>query len=497
MSFRGAPLLSFRGGAEEPHGHRTGEGRAHARHAAPRAYHDAAPVTRSTTRMAKSRRTFVCDACGAEHAQWSGRCDVCGEWNTIGQLNLGPAAPRAANPEVTAVRLAEIPDDSARRLTTGMAEFDRVLGGGLVPGAVVLIGGDPGVGKSTLALRAAADMARTDAPCLYVGAEESPTQIRMRAQRLSVADRELHIYPETGVDGALAEARRLRAGLIVVDSIQTVRTDSLDSAPGTVSQVRETALRLLHFAKASGTPVFLVGHVTKEGTVAGPRTLEHMVDTVLYLEGDEFHSHRLLRSVKNRFGPTFEVAVFEMRADGLHEVSNPSAMFLAERDAAAPGSSVAVPMEGTRPLLVEIQALVAPTAYSLPRRLATGYDLNRLNMLLAVLGRRAGISLSAHDVYLNVVGGLRIREPAVDLPVALAIASSHRGIAPDPDVAAVGELGLSGELRSVPSIGQRVREAHRLGFDRCLVPAGGRSGNGVDGIIEAADIRQALDAALP
>ena len=286
--------------------------------------------------MARPRRSFVCEACGARHGQWSGRCDVCGEWNTVSRAPAEVAQLDGA-PAVQAVELAEVTGEPVDRIPTGMPEFDRVLGGGVVPGSLVLLGGDPGIGKSTLLLGAAANLAQTGGPCLYVAAEESPGQIRMRARRIGIEGRRLFIYPETQIGGALAEAERLRAGLLVVDSIQTVRSEALASAPGTVSQVRESTLRLLQYAKSSRTPAFIVGHVTKEGTVAGPRTLEHIVDTVLYLEGDEYHAHRLLRSVKNRFGPTFEVAVFEMRADGLREVSNPSAMFLAERDDTAPG----------------------------------------------------------------------------------------------------------------------------------------------------------------
>ena len=445
--------------------------------------------------MAKRRASYLCEACGSHHGQWAGRCEACGEWNSIVE-SRDPAPRRAGASTASAIELTQFDGAPGRRRSTGISELDRVLGGGLVPGSLVLLGGDPGIGKSTLVLDVAARLAASSNPCLYFAAEESPAQIHMRAQRLGLDGKALFLYPDTDVDGALAEAARLRSGLIVVDSIQTVRVDTLASAPGTVSQVREATLRLLDFAKTSGTPVFIVGHVTKEGTVAGPRTLEHMVDTVLYLEGDDYHAHRLLRSVKNRFGPTFEVAVFEMRADGLQAVANPSALFLAERDPAAPGSAVAVPMEGTRPLLVEVQALVAPTAYALPRRLANGFDVNRLNMLLAVLGRRADVSLASHDVYLNVVGGLRLREPAVDLAVALAVASSHRGVAPDRRVAAIGEIGLAGEVRSVPSTAQRVREAQRLGFDQCLIPAGAHSPEDANGTVPAPSLRHALEVVL-
>lgn len=443
--------------------------------------------------MAKAHTRFVCDSCGTHRQQWSGQCSACGEWNSIVEH---PTPSTAANvSDVVAVPLAEIEDDASSRRSTGMAEFDRVLGGGLVAGALVLIGGDPGIGKSTLVLHAAASLGTRSSPVLYVAAEESPQQVRMRANRIGVHASHIRIYPDTEIGGVLAEAQRINAGLIVVDSIQTVRAGGVTAAPGSVSQVREATLQIMQFAKSSQTPVVLVGHVTKEGTVAGPRTLEHIVDTVLYLEGDDFHSQRLLRSVKNRFGPTFEVAVFEMRGDGLQEVANPSALFLAERDARAPGSSVAVPLEGTRPLVVEIQALVAPTVYALPKRLASGFDLNRLHMILAVLGRRAGVRLGNHDVYVNVVGGLRLREPAVDLAVAIAIASSERDVPTGPQVAAVGEIGLSGELRSVPSTSQRVHEAQRLGFERCLVPRSRTPSSGSGGL-SADGLEHALKLAL-
>ena len=424
-----------------------------------------------------------------------GQCSVCGAWNSLAERRVteGPGSSRAT-PQ--AVALDQVDTSADDRLPSGMGEMDRVLGGGLVRGSLVLLAGDPGVGKSTLVLRLAAELASARRPCLYVAAEESAAQIRMRAERMGIGGDGLFVYAETAMDGALAEAERLRAGMLVVDSIQTVRADGLASAPGSVTQVRESTLRLLQYAKATHTPVLIVGHVTKEGMVAGPRLLEHIVDAVLYLEGDDHHAHRLLRSVKNRFGPTFEVAVFEMDGSGLREVTNPSAMLLAGRDATAPGSAVAVAMEGTRPLLVEIQALVAPTTYSQPRRLANGLDLNRLNMLLAVLARRADVGLSAHDVYVNVVGGLRLREPATDLAVALAVASSHSGHPLRLGAAAVGEVGLAGELRTVPSAAQRVDEAARLGFTRCVVPSGAQTNGRQTTAVPVANLRQALDAAL-
>ncbi|MBM4438213.1 MAG: DNA repair protein RadA [Actinobacteria bacterium] len=446
--------------------------------------------------MPRQPPSYICEACGARHRQWVGRCDVCTSWNSIVEAPPSPVSVGGDVPSAPAVELADVPASSGERRSTGMPEVDRVLGGGLVPGSLVLVGGDPGIGKSTLILQIAANLAAGPAPCLYLAAEESAAQIRLRAERLGIAGRALFVYPETEVEAALGEARRLRAGVIAVDSIQTVRVPALDSAPGTVSQVREAAMTLLRYAKANRTPVFVVGHVTKDGTVAGPRTLEHLVDTVLYLEGEEHYAHRLLRCVKNRFGPAYEVAVLEMRSDGLREVANPSALFLAERDAAAPGSAVAVPMEGTRPVLVEVQALVAPTSYSLPRRLASGFDPNRLNMLLAVLTRRAGLPLADHDVYVNVVGGLRLREPAADLAVALAVASSFRGIAPGVRVAAIGEVGLAGELRSVPATTQRVEEARRVGFDQCLLPVGPKGQGAALGAFAAENLMQAIEMAL-
>ncbi len=445
--------------------------------------------------MARPRRVFACSSCGAEHPQWTGQCSVCGAWNSLAERRA-PTRAASSGDAPRAIPLHEIDTSGDERVSSGMPELDRVLGGGLVRGSLVLLAGDPGVGKSTLVLRMAAELAAPDRPSLYVAAEESAAQIRMRAGRMQIGGQGLLVYAETAIEGALAEAERVRAGLLLVDSIQTVRADELPSAPGSVTQVRESTLRLLHFAKSRQTPVLIVGHVTKEGTVAGPRMLEHIVDTVLYLEGDDHYSHRLLRAVKNRFGPTFEVAVFEMHARGLREVANPSAMLLAGRDASAPGSAVAVAMEGTRPLLVEVQALVAPTTYSQPRRLANGLDLSRLHLLLAVLARRTGVALASHDVFVNVVGGLRLREPATDLAVALAVASSYRGQPLRERTAAVGEVGLAGELRSAPSAPQRIDEALRLGFTHCIVSAGSDANGRRRGAIRAANLQQALDAAL-
>ena len=351
-----------------------------------------------------------------------------------------------------------------------MLEFSHTLGGGLVPGSTVLIGGDPGIGKSTLLLQISAMLARHQGPVLYASGEESTHQIKMRAERLGAVDDNLYILAETNLDRILAYVEQMQPRAVIVDSIQSVYRDDVESSAGSIRQVRECAASLLRIAKTTQIPIFIVGHVTKAGSIAGPRVLEHMVDTVLYLEGERFHSYRLLRSVKNRFGSTNEVGVFEMDSEGLREISNPSQVFLAERLVNAAGSAIAVTLEGTRPLLVEIQALTSTTSFGLPRRTANGIDFNRLLLLAAVLSKRVGLSLSNQDIFVNVVGGLRINEPAADLCVAAAIASSFRNVPVDPYLAIVGEIGLSGELRSVTQIARRLREASKLGFKRCLVP---------------------------
>ena len=375
------------------------------------------------------------------------------------------------------IRLDQIETGNDDRLPLGIAEFARVLGGGVVPGSLVLIGGDPGIGKSTLLLQVSAGMAARG-PVLYVSGEESVGQIKNRAARLmdgaAPADR-MYLLTETDLGRVIGHIEELRPLLTVIDSIQTMQSDDIDSAAGSISQVRACAARLQATAKSSGVAIFLVGHVTKEGAIAGPRVLEHIVDTVLYLEGDSFHSYRLLRSVKNRFGPTNEVGVFEMGSAGLVEVANPSEAFLAERKADAPGSAIAITMEGTRPLLVEVQGLTSPSAFGNPRRTANGVDNNRLLLLVAVLSRRVGIQLSDQDVFVNVVGGLQVSEPAADLALASAIASSARDRAMPPDLALVGEVGLSGELRSVAQLPARLSEASRLGFREVVVPASARS----------------------
>ena len=400
----------------------------------------------------------------------------------------------------TPQRLTEISTDGLERLPLAMSEFSRVLGGGVVPGSLVLVGGEPGIGKSTLLLQTAALMSTTSGPVLYVSGEESARQIRMRADRLKIEREELFVVTETNLDTILDHVDSVQPRLLVIDSVQTTYSEALTSASGSVSQVRETATRLQALAKQTGIAVFLVGHVTKEGTIAGPKVLEHIVDTVLYLEGDLFHTYRLLRGVKNRFGATSEVGVFEMREHGLEEVLNPSEAFLAERMVNAPGSAIAVTMEGTRPLLVEVQALTSTTSFGHPRRTANGVDFNRLLLIVAVLSKRVGLHLGDQDVFANVIGGLRIDEPASDLAVAVAIASSVRDRPVAADLAFVGEVGLSGELRAVGQLPTRLKEAAKLGFRRCIVPKAirQRSESLPDGleIIQARSLHQALEVAL-
>jgi DNA repair protein RadA/Sms len=431
--------------------------------------------------MAKTRTIYVCQQCGAQQSRWMGKCPDCGTWDSLveqietkssGRGSIRESGSAGARP----VRLRDVPIGGFQRLPVYAEELSRVLGGGLVPGSVVLIGGDPGVGKSTLLTQAAAYFAANVGSALYVSAEESAQQIKLRAERLELGGDELYVYSETSLDIILQQIRDLRPGLVIVDSIQTVYLEDLTSAAGSVSQVREGALRLMQLAKELGIPVFLVGHVTKEGAIAGPRVLEHIVDVVLYLEGDRFHQYRLLRGVKNRFGSTNEVGVFEMSGDGLREVPNPSQVFLAERSAGSPGSTVAVMMEGTRPLLVEVQALTSTTGGAQPRRTTNGFDLNRMLMLGAVLTKRVGLPLFNQDVYVNIVGGLRISEPAADLAVCIAVASSYRNQRIEPDLVLVGEVGLSGELRSVSQLDRRLAEAAKLGFTRAIVPASAQLG---------------------
>ncbi len=447
---------------------------------------------------AKARAVFVCQQCGNRELKWAGRCAECGEWNslveTIEQPRKADAVRLPAGAAGAGVqRLAELAPESLERLDVPLGEIRRVLGGGLVPGSVVLIGGDPGIGKSTLLLQLAAAMCCQDRTVLYVSGEESARQIKLRAERLGVRAPELLLLAETDVDVVLDAVERQRPGMVVIDSIQTMYSASLGSAPGTVGQLRECAQQLIGLAKRTDVPVFLVGHVTKEGAIAGPRVLEHMVDAVLYLEGERFQAYRILRAVKNRYGSVDELGVFEMTDAGMAGVDSPSAVFLAERVARAPGSAVTVTLEGTRPLVVETQALVSSSFLAMPRRSANGIDAGRLALLLAVLGKRAGLALGNQDVYVNVVGGLRISEPAADLALAMAIASSVRDRPLPDDMALFGEVGLGGELRSVGSVERRIKEAESLGFRRVLLPARNAGGERL-GSIELTGARTLMDA---
>jgi DNA repair protein RadA/Sms len=457
--------------------------------------------------MAKQRSQFVCQSCGRITPAYMGKCPKCGEFGTMVEEVIAATTPASkknkragAQPLDQPRRLADVTADGFDRLSLPMAEFARVLGGGIVPGSLVLVGGDPGIGKSTLLLEVAAMVANAHGTTLYISGEESSRQIKMRADRLSLTAHDLFLVTETRLNAMLQHVEELNPQLLIVDSIQTTFTEDLTSAAGSVSQVRECASRLQELAKNRGITVFLVGHVTKEGNIAGPRVLEHIVDTVLYLEGDPFHRYRLLRSVKNRFGATSEVGVFEMVEKGMVEVPNPSEAFLAERQINAPGSAIAVTMEGTRPLLVEVQALGSATSFSNPRRTANGIEYNRLLLITAVLQKRVRLKLFDKDIFLNVIGGLQINEPAADCAVAVAIASSIKDQPVHADMAFMGEIGLSGELRMVSQIEARLKEAGKLGFKRCVVPraAKKRLTNVPDGldVLGCRTLAEAVDVAL-
>jgi DNA repair protein RadA/Sms len=439
--------------------------------------------------MAKPRIVFLCSSCGNESPRWQGQCPACGEWNTLtafhppaGASKRGPARPTANG--IQAQDLAQLPADDSQRLATGLAEFDRVLGGGLVVGSVTLIGGEPGIGKSTLLLQSAAAMS-SGQPVLYATGEESVRQVGLRAQRLGVAGAPLRLLAETSVEEVLSQAEAHAARVLVIDSIQTMATESLESAAGSVSQLRESAARLVGHAKRTGTAVLLIGHVTKEGMIAGPRVLEHMVDSVLYFESDSGSRYRVVRAVKNRFGAANEIGVFAMDEQGLREVKNPSAIFLSRHGEPVPGSIVTVAREGTRQMLIEVQALVDVSHASNPRRVAVGLDGNRIAMLLAVLHRHAGVALHGHDVFVNVVGGVRLNETAADLPVLAAALSSLEGRPLPQDLVCFGEVGLAGEIRPVPFGEERLREAAKHGFRRAVVPRANVPRKPVDGMTVA------------
>ncbi len=427
--------------------------------------------------MSRRAATYVCTACGATFPKWAGRCEACGAWNSIEEdpgLASGPGPKRATKGRAAALSDLAAEEPIPPRRASGIGELDRVLGGGLVPASAILLGGDPGIGKSTLLLQAAAAAGRAGARVVYVSGEEAAAQIRLRAGRLGLGAAPVKLAAETGLRDILAMLDQERPDLAIIDSIQTMWLDHVESAPGSVSQVRATAHELTAFAKRRGVAVILVGHVTKEGQIAGPRVVEHMVDTVLYFEGERSHQFRILRAVKNRFGPADEIGVFEMTGSGLAEVPNPSALFLSERGRAAPGSAVFAGIEGSRPVLVEIQALVAPSPLATPRRSTLGWDSGRLAMILAVLEARAGIGFAGLDVYLNVAGGLRLTEPAADLAVAGALLSARQDIALPMDAVLFGEISLSGALRPIGQTEARLREAAKLGFGQAFAPAGSR-----------------------
>jgi DNA repair protein RadA/Sms len=459
--------------------------------------------------MAKTPKpVYVCQECGSQQPKWQGRCPDCGAWNAlveerVNEASAGAGAHRYSLPGAVsqgARRYADIEASHAERLSTGIGEFDRVLGGGIVPGSLVLLGGEPGIGKSTLLLQAAANFARDVGPVLYASGEESEHQIKSRGDRLGVGDAPLYLLSETCIENILEEIGRIRPALVIVDSVQTVFSMKFQSAPGSIGQVREAATQFLFTAKGHNIPTFLVGHVTKEGSLAGPKALEHVVDTVLYFEGERHHSHRVVRAVKNRFGAISELGVFELTGSGLKAVPNPSALFLAERPVATPGSAVLCCVEGSRPILVEVQALVSTTSYGMPRRMAVGIDQNRLTLLLAVLEKRAGIHLVSDDVHVNIAGGMAIEEPAADLAVLAAVASSLRNRPIGQGVAVFGEVGLGGEVRGVPQAGLRLREAEQMGFSRIVLPTANvdasSDGSGPVELVGVRHVGEALDVLL-
>ncbi len=426
--------------------------------------------------MAKNRTIFVCQSCGAQSPKWMGRCPDCGEWNSMIEEKeiTSPSNAREnmkAGEQAVPLPITQIESGKDFRFSSTIQEIDRVLGGGIVPGSVVLIGGDPGIGKSTLLLQMTGKLARSGVKPLYVSGEESSRQMRLRGDRLNISHDNLYVLTEICLEDILEQVERLKPNLLVIDSIQTMYTAALNSSQGSVSQVREVSSQLLLYSKKTNIPTFIVGHVTKAGSIAGPKVLEHIVDTVLYFEGERQHIYRILRSVKNRFGSTNEIGVFEMKSRGLEEVSNPSAMFLSERPAEqVAGSAVTCSMEGSRPILIELQALVTPTNLGTSRRMTKGVDSNRISLLIAVLEKIVGLFLQAQDVFVNVVGGVKVDEPAVDLSLALAMASSFKNAPLDHKTVMVGEVGLGGEIRSVPYIEQRLREAEKLGFTRAIIP---------------------------
>lgn len=458
--------------------------------------------------MAKRKTTYVCQECGYESPRWMGKCPGCHKWNTLVEELITTSSSRhvlgsqsiqtKSKPE----KITTIETEKEMRLLTSMKEFNRVLGGGIVPGSLVLIGGDPGIGKSTLLLQVSGQLAQKQLPVLYISGEESAQQTKLRADRLEIAEDLLYVLAETNLLDIASQIEKLKPSFVVIDSIQTIFREEVSSAPGSVSQVRECTGELMRIAKTNGIPICIVGHVTKEGAIAGPRMLEHMVDAVLYFEGDRHHTYRILRGVKNRFGSTNEMGIFEMKELGLQEVLNPSEIFLEERSQGTAGSTVVASMEGTRPVLVEIQALISPSSFGNPRRMATGIDSNRVPLLMAVLEKRVGLMLQNQDAYIKVAGGVKLDEPAIDLAIAISIASSFRDQPTNPDDIFIGEVGLTGEIRRVSRIEQRVQEAAKLGFKRVICSAHNIQGwtkpssievIGVDTVQEALDISMGMN----
>lgn len=444
----------------------------------------------------KQKTVFSCQNCGCQSPKWLGKCPDCGSWNSMAEeLPVAAGGRGQSVGQARPIPICDVPAQAEARIASRIGELDRVLGGGIVPGSLVLIGGDPGIGKSTLLLQAMLSLAETVGQVLYVSGEESASQTRLRGERLGVSHRNLLVLAENSLEAILSQASALKPSAMVVDSIQTVWTSALESAPGSVSQVRESAGKLMMLAKGSNLPVFIVGHVTKDGAIAGPRVLEHMVDTVLYFEGDGSHPFRILRAVKNRFGSTNEIGVFEMKQEGLCEVANPSELFLSERPLGVAGSVVTASLEGSRPLLVELQALVTSTSFGVPRRTTIGVDHNRLALLVAVLEKKVGMHLAGQDIYLNAAGGVRLNEPAADLAMIMAVASSHLDKPIPPQTVILGEVGLAGEVRAVSQPELRIAEAEKLGFSTCILPAGSvkRLKKGSIKIRGVASVQEALE----
>ena len=445
----------------------------------------------------KLKTSFFCRNCGHESPKWLGKCPSCSEWNTFSEEEVRISALsselRLNEPPVS---IDMIEADEGERLKSGLAEMDRVLGGGIVPGSAVLVGGDPGIGKSTLLLQVLESLARKDLKVLYITGEESARQIKLRGKRIGASSKNLLVMVEIALENILKEIKVNSPVTVVIDSVQTIYSSALSSAPGSVGQVREAAERLIVSAKKSGIPIFLIGHVTKDGSIAGPKVLEHMVDTVLYFEGDSGHSYRIIRSIKNRYGPANEIGVFEMRDSGLKEVANPSEFFLSERPEGVPGSVVVPSLEGTRPILVEVQSLVSATSFGMPRRTAIGVDHNRVALLVAVLDKVCGLHLGNHDIYINVAGGVKVDEPAVDLGITAAIASSFLDRCIDPHTVVFGEVGLTGEVRGISQMELRIKEAARMGFKRCILPktsARNLPKSGDMTLVQVGQLRELLD----